>query len=58
VFGRNAQAVYRNGQVLITFDNGATYKLNVSGMELRGQFEAKDEHRDVTFLKASSVAAR
>jgi hypothetical protein len=58
VFGRNAQAVYRNGQVLITFDNGASYKLNVSGMELRGQFEAKDEHRDVTFLKASSVAAR
>jgi hypothetical protein len=58
VFGRNAQAVYRNGQILITFDNGATYRLNVSGMELRGQFDAKNEHRDVTFLKASSVAAR
>jgi hypothetical protein len=30
----------------------------VSGMELRGQFDAKNEHRDVTFLKSSSVAAR
>jgi len=27
-------------------------------MELRGQFDAKNEHRDVTFLKSSSVAAR
>src|SRR5437764_8343869 len=28
VFGRDARAVYRNGQIGITFNNGVTYTLN------------------------------
>src|SRR4051794_35825271 len=30
VFGQNARAVYRNGQIVITFSNGATYTLTPS----------------------------
>src|SRR5437773_8719673 len=58
VFGRNARAVYRNGQIIITFNNGATYTLNQSGTELRGTFVAKNENHNVTFLKSYGVAAR
>ena len=58
VFGRDARAVYRNGQVIITFSNGATYTLNQSGEMLRGTFVAKDENHDMKFLKAHSVASR
>jgi hypothetical protein len=58
VFGRDARAVYRNGQVIITFSNGATYTLNQSGDMLRGTFVAKDENRDMKFLKAHGVASR
>jgi hypothetical protein len=58
VFGRDARAVYRNGQVIITFSNGATYTLNQSGEMLRGTFVAKDENRDMKFLKAYGVASR
>ena len=58
VFGRDARAVYRNGQVIITFANGATYTLNQSGDILRGTFVAKDENRDMKFLKAYGVASR
>jgi hypothetical protein len=57
-FGSDAQAVYRNGQIVVTFDNGATYTLNVDGTELRGKFIAKDENRDIKFLKSSSLATR
>jgi hypothetical protein len=59
VFGRDARAVYRGGQIIITFNNGATYTLNPSGTMLRGTFVAKDENRSMTFLKSSyGVAAR
>ena len=58
VFGRDARAVYRGGQIIITFNNGATYTLNQSGTELRGTFVAKDENHNVTFLKSYGVAAR
>jgi hypothetical protein len=57
-FGRDARAVYRNGQIQITFNNGATYTLNQEGAQLRGKFIAKDENRDMKFLKSSNVAAR
>jgi len=57
-FGRDARAVYRNGQVQITFNNGATYTLNVDGSQLRGKFIAKDENRDIRFLRSSNLAAR
>lgn len=58
VFGRDGRAVYRNGQIVVTFNNGATYTLNQDGTQLRGTFVAKDENRDIRFLKASNVAAR
>ena len=59
VFGRDARAVYRNGQVQITFNNGAAYTLDATGTQLRGKFIAKDEKRDVSFLKSSyGMAAR
>jgi hypothetical protein len=32
--------------------------LNVDGTELRGKFIAKDENRDIKFLKSSSLATR
>ena len=58
VFGRDARGIYRNGQIQITFTNGATYTLNVDGSQLRGKFVAKDENRDIRFLRSSSLAAR
>ena len=57
-FGNDARAIYRGGQVVITFNNGATYTLNQSGTQLRGQFVAKDEKRDLVFLKSYGVAGR
>ena len=41
-----------------TFSNGATYTLNQEGAQLRGKFIAKEENRDMKFLKSSNVAAR
>jgi len=58
VFGRDARAYYRNGQVIVTFSNGATYTLNQNDTVLRGTFVAKDENRDMKFLKSYGVASR
>jgi len=58
VFGRDARAYYRNGQVIVTFSNGATYSLNQNDTVLRGTFGAKDENRDMKFLKSYGVASR
>jgi hypothetical protein len=52
VFGRNARAVYRNGQIMITFDNGVTYTLTQNGNQLTGQFAANDGHRSISFYKS------
>ncbi len=58
VFGRDARAYYRNGQVIVTFSNGATYTLNQNDTVLRGTFVATDENRDMKFLKSYGVASR
>jgi len=59
VFGRDARGTYRGGRVYITFSNGATYTLDVSGNELKGTFATKTSNYPVSFLKSSyGVAAR
>jgi hypothetical protein len=59
VFGREGvRATYRGGRVLVQFQNGAYYDLQLSGNMLTGKFVASDENRSMTFIKAGGVAAR
>lgn len=57
-FGQDARAVYRNGQIAITFSNGATYTLKPEGNQLDGQFAAEGENRHMTFMKDGASFAQ
>jgi hypothetical protein len=56
-FGRNARGVYRNGQIQITFENGAAYSLKQNGNQLDGQFVAEGENRHIDFMKSNLALA-
>jgi hypothetical protein len=55
VFGRDARAVYRNGQVIVTFSNGATYTLNASGTELAGTYTQGGRSLPLTFTRTAAA---
>ena len=59
VFGRDARAVYQNGKITITFNNGATYTLNQDANQLTGQYAAEGENRQaMSFMKSQIPITR
>lgn len=59
VFGHDARAVYQNGKITITFNNGASYSLSQDANQLTGQYVAEGENRQaMSFMKSQIAATR